>query len=629
MPSLALPRDHWYRHYKRGRTKEEIIRAYDLQLGDAWNFYFQGCLLAEDGHFERAIEAFEEAMSNRPKDKRNMRTYGMHFLDYLPHREKGVCLYHLERLGEAEDELGKSYTAAPSARAKWYLRELLSRRVKEDLPAPSIAVLSPKPPYRVSSREILLRGEVRASEYIDYLTVGDGRQEWVGTAAKAYEFERRLELKDGDNTVTLYARDLAGGETAKDITIRLDTEPPTVAVRPDQWQIRDEGGIRMVEIDGVAQDVGNPGDGGWHVFLVDGAKPSMIRALDSAGNAVTHTCRAGNEATISLPLEDDIIVQNEAFAIGGRAYSREGVDCVLIEVRSQASGELVDDKAIDSPSSGTQEMYFSQLLRLQPRAKSVIRVSVARMGIPVVHEERQVTVASSDVLDPTERLRVLVIPPILRLAREPLGREFHMEIEPVLTKRFKIIRRDEVDVEQLRQILQDRRLDLIEQLYVRKNIAKGRAASEVAEALMFVEIVKYGGGEVDETLEVRAHLMETGSGIRLLDVEAYGTQQELGELIECLCAMICQDYPALKAQVSHVGPGRRVRFDAGRRHGLHPGMTCLLYKATEIDTGAEKLKTYRKIPARGRITRTGEAQSRAKYSSQDGDVSVGDVLATR
>ena len=75
-----------------------------------------------DGAFyPEAITDFEAAIAQREKDQRMARTYGMHFVDYFPHRELGVALFEAGNLERAQTEIERSLAQYPTAKARFYL----------------------------------------------------------------------------------------------------------------------------------------------------------------------------------------------------------------------------------------------------------------------------------------------------------------------------------------------------------------------------------------------------------------------------------------------------------------------------------------------------------------------------
>jgi len=86
-----------------------------------WNYYERGLSFMEGEFYRQAIMDFEEAIDQRDKDQRRARTYGMHFIDYFPHRELGIVHYFTGDLQSAQKQLEFSLSQFHSAKAQFYL----------------------------------------------------------------------------------------------------------------------------------------------------------------------------------------------------------------------------------------------------------------------------------------------------------------------------------------------------------------------------------------------------------------------------------------------------------------------------------------------------------------------------
>ena len=87
--------------------------------GQWWNFFERGSSYAEGEFWPDAMADFQAAIRQREADQRQARTYGLHFLDYFPHRELGIVYYHLGRYPDAIQELDTSLRTAETGRAKF------------------------------------------------------------------------------------------------------------------------------------------------------------------------------------------------------------------------------------------------------------------------------------------------------------------------------------------------------------------------------------------------------------------------------------------------------------------------------------------------------------------------------
>jgi len=125
------------------------------------------------------------------------------------------------------------------------------------------------------------------------------------------------------------------------------------------------------------------------------------------------------------------------------------------------------------------------------------------------------------------------------------------------------------------------------------------------EALFFMVLTDPGAGE---NVEVEAHLMETGTTRTMLDVEDFGPQDQVDDLAQRLVARVCRQYPVLHASVTKTRR-KSASLAVGELHGATPGMPLCFYQEETIQTGAETLKHYRRIPARGRVHKTKATES--------------------
>jgi len=111
-----------------------------------WNYYERGVSFSEGGVYQEAISDFETAIRKRKSDQWRSRTYGMHFVNYFPHRELGKVYYQLKMYGEAIEELEASLNTAESAKAKYYLnkaRKGLLEETNVDKSPPTLRISSP------------------------------------------------------------------------------------------------------------------------------------------------------------------------------------------------------------------------------------------------------------------------------------------------------------------------------------------------------------------------------------------------------------------------------------------------------------------------------------------------------
>ncbi len=104
-----------------------LFMLFSTQLlagGEWYKLYQDGLDAMEKGDYQAASELFRQAIKDNPDDDENVRTYGMHSIEYFPHRELGICLFHLSETAGAQKELQISMEMEPSVRARQYLGQI-------------------------------------------------------------------------------------------------------------------------------------------------------------------------------------------------------------------------------------------------------------------------------------------------------------------------------------------------------------------------------------------------------------------------------------------------------------------------------------------------------------------------
>ena len=108
-----------------GITNDQITR-YD------WDSCYRSGLSYSQGEcWDQAIDQFLTAIKKKPNDIWMARRYGMHFLDYFPHRELGIVYLQQGKIQEAIGELTLSLNMAESGKAKYYLNKAHSIWLQE------------------------------------------------------------------------------------------------------------------------------------------------------------------------------------------------------------------------------------------------------------------------------------------------------------------------------------------------------------------------------------------------------------------------------------------------------------------------------------------------------------------
>lgn len=318
---LGNPRERRY-DPNYGVEKEDILKHCNLHRGRWWNYYDRGSVYLAYGHHQEALSDFEMAITKRDRDRRDARKYGMHFIDYFPHRESGAAYYFQGELAtdddlkeqyyeDAIDELEISLRQEESARAKFYLnraRSALWQFTKKDTIPPTIRLKRP-----IYTNQRTVRFDVTVTDYQSQ--VGDIRigksvgDVWIRRPRLLVELARQKITRTAEVTlgpgekyavVAITASDLAGNESKPDMAlIVLDTRAPTagISVVRDKplagdlvavsIEARDDFGLKQIEVGvdptGKVECEGKPRYSGTVVGMPRGGELT-IALVDNAGN---------------------------------------------------------------------------------------------------------------------------------------------------------------------------------------------------------------------------------------------------------------------------------------------------------------------------------------------------------
>jgi curli biogenesis system outer membrane secretion channel CsgG len=219
-----------------------------------WNYYERGVSYADGEFYAEAVSDFKEAIRQRERDQRRARTYGMHLVDYFPHRELGIVHYFIGDLQSAQQELELSLMQFPSAKARFYrdrVRKNLIEKQKKAVPPPILNLDIRTERIWTKADPVVISGVAEDDNYINRLTINNTLLFMQG-AQKIFRFEEKLALSQGRHTVEIEVENLIGKITKQTLTIQVDREGPTIVV--DQIELKDTATGKEVLIGGSIFD---------------------------------------------------------------------------------------------------------------------------------------------------------------------------------------------------------------------------------------------------------------------------------------------------------------------------------------------------------------------------------------
>ncbi|CAN2041281.1 metacaspase-1 [Candidatus Magnetomoraceae bacterium gMMP-15] len=235
-----------------------------LFQGRWWHYYERALSYAEGAFWDKSEFDLREAIRQRGYDKRRSRTYGLHFIEYFPHRELGVSLFHQKHYKKAIDELKISLESEVSAKAEYYLdkaRKSWIEQNKLDKSLPEIRIDSPKADFISNAFKIKVKGLARDDTFVKNISIND-QPVLIDLSAPEIPFEEEIKLEIGENIIRVEANDLTGKVAVKKIKILCDRAGPILNTNISEFHenfskkyfIRgyayDDSGIKTISIDG-------------------------------------------------------------------------------------------------------------------------------------------------------------------------------------------------------------------------------------------------------------------------------------------------------------------------------------------------------------------------------------------
>jgi len=248
---LGCAADSQTPYVRDGREFGKVKGAF---RGRWWNYYERGLSFAEGRFYARALSDLRAAASQRDRDQRMARTYGMHFIDYFPHRELGILHFDMGDLHAAKVELETSQSHFPSAKARFYLdrvrRESIERE-RIDVAPPELTLELVRGEIWTSDDPVMISGYVRDAHFVSAITV-NGKAVLLEQSLREHHFREPLSLVQGEHTIAVSAANLMGMETERSVVFHVDREGPVISIAELRSDLEEKG--YRVGISGSAYD---------------------------------------------------------------------------------------------------------------------------------------------------------------------------------------------------------------------------------------------------------------------------------------------------------------------------------------------------------------------------------------
>ena len=635
-----------------------------------WNFYARGAALSYAGEYAAAAEQFRiclglerGAVYGYPRETWRARTYGFHFIDdYFPHRELGICYFHLGQASNAVRFLERSLQQQPSGRARHFLNRARAELVRGRAGAPPRIEADPTPPAWSRERALLVSARVSGEGYVQDVAL-NGKTLFNELAVPLLPVSQAVDLAEGANVIRLSARDLAGREALAEWTVTADWQPPALAVlgaerRADGWTVRARGsdrfGLARITVDGKPA-AGSGEKQQDFEFVVPLSAPLPVQVEDLAGNSLIRLFSAETLSPLAqagvpryaarqpegrpdapiaaAPDEGDRLppglrihtplrtrVFNSEFLIEVTTTDRGGLKSVTVNGEDQ----------LPDASRGCEQFHFARRCSLSP-GTNVYQVVVTDRAGRTTREECVVVSQPPEYLDEEYRLRLGVSPvstareaePVVDERAERVGRMMEHELL-LFPPRFRVLER----AEGWDALLEEQQLSA-------SDLADPRAALRVgklmpAELLAMTLLIPQGDG-----LTLFSRVVDTASGEILCAEDVYvpDPDRDLPDRVEGLVMKIEQQFPLMDGKITGAA-GDIATVGIGALHGLKPGMRFLVLDWPGGSRGTLEESTVRRYSDQAvelRVSRVHakKAQARVSPPGAAAGVAEGDVIYAR
>lgn len=372
--------------------------------GRWYDYYERALSCMEGGCYQAALADLEEAIRLRGTDQRRARTVGMHFVDYFPHREKGLIHYLEGDYPAAKAELEWSLAQYPSEKARFYLDETRTRLLRQTGQAPGKPRLTLTLPTSDPAKVVWTRDDpiriagvaVDERQFISDIFIDD-MQVFMEASEPEVAFSEDLYLAEGRCEIRVRVRNLMGGETRQRLQLQVDRTGPMIAIdrfvpgKTISGSLLDPAGVASLQINGQAA----PFSSGTPAFFTSD--------LDSMTALLTTEDRLGNETRFRVE-KGGLSGESAAGWLAWRGENRvmtdgrEPVDLSRI-ARIGKTPLRIDIKGVSDP-----QIIFSETLRLDVEVRSEAdlgHLSVNGRAVPF-HQGRLISFNAFLRLEPGE-----------------------------------------------------------------------------------------------------------------------------------------------------------------------------------------------------------------------------------
>ncbi|MCP4345147.1 MAG: hypothetical protein GY795_06425 [Desulfobacterales bacterium] len=549
-----------------------------------WNHYERGLSFADGEYYREAVADLRQAIDQRKKDQRMARTYGMHFIDYFPHRELGVIYYQTRDMEAAMKELEISLDQFPSAKARFYLdcvRKEMIERKGEETGNPKLVLDYGRQEIWTKEDPIIISGVAEDENYISGITVM-GTSFFLEGAQKQVSFRKSFSLSQGRHVIEVAALNLPGKAAKQRIILHVDREGPTITIN-ELWKndsepgfmisgsVYDDSGVSELSINGQPATVQKKTELFFNKKIVPDNGGVELAATDRLGNRTSariplHRSRPGFHTTTHNPkIKNPILLASAdsdvysfltasffgskdktppTIKLKGWADAQEVfLDKIYLEGKVSDENKIVSLSVDHIPvlRREGQYIFFGTLLDLKQGKNNILIQAEDKAGN---RAEKKITVIRKipNALRLEERLSMTVLPFVQTGEVSEFSASFHDNLINSLVNqnRFRIIERDRLDA------------ILYEQKLSRTELADRDTAIRLGRLIAAGSVLTGTVVETRSGIEIVARLIDTETSEILATEDAYDELKNLSalkNLSEGIAVKFHRDFPLLDGMV--------------------------------------------------------------------------------
>lgn len=541
-----------------------------------WNYYERGLSYAEGEFYKDALADLKDAVDQREKDQRMARTYGMHFIDYFPHRELGIIYYEMKNFDAAKKELEISLKQFPSAKARFYLdrvRRALIEKQTKIVPPPTLTFGFNAAEVWIREDPVVLSGVAEDQHYVSEISIS-GVPVFLEGSEKRIPFKKNLVLSQGRHKVDVSAKNILGKITKRQIVIHVDREGPIVTL--NELHVNQKIMPRKVRITGFIYDEAGVSD-----FSING-RPINIQKdvevqfsatlpIDTDNLELVSRDRLGNQTSAKMPLAQtstgNIPVRLACRESTATTYLLAGLfrqndtrpptislkgwtdtQTVYME-KAYIEGQVSDESKIESLTINQKPIlhrqgryvFFSHLADLK-KGKNILTIEAEDEKGNKTSKTISIIRRIPKALQLSERLSITVFPFEQRgeVSKASLAFQDNLIDALIQRNRFQVIERDRLDL-----ILQEQKLSRTKLFDQRTALKLGHLIA--AQAITTGSIIETRTG-----IEVVARMIDTETSEILATEDVYGEIKDLPALwilAEGMAAKFHREFPLMDGLV--------------------------------------------------------------------------------